>query len=404
MALRIGMILDQEFPPDPRVENEAVSLAEAGFEVHLLSFNFGGKASYEVFEGIHIHRVAISKGAVKKLRALVNTFPFYNMFLKKHLESFVADNAIEVLHIHDLYLIGAALKVNEKLHLPLVADLHENYVEGLKHYKFSTTFPGNLLISIPKWERTETEWVNAVDRVIVVIEEAAQRLQALGVPEDRITVVANYVDIDRFMSFGIDRNIVDRFRDAFVISYLGGFDLHRGLESVIQAMSATVRHVNEARLVLVGEGKNSDALKQLARELGIDSQVCFEGWQDFRKFPSYIAASDICLVPHLKNVHTDNTIPHKLFHYMLMGKPVIATDCDPLRRIVHKARCGLVVPSNRAKELSECIVGLYRNPERRTEMGRNGRRAVMDRYNWNIAALELVRMYQRLRKEISDVG
>lgn len=401
--MRIGMILDHEFPPDPRVENEAVSLTQAGFEVHLLSFNFGGKAPYEIFRGIHVHRVTISKGMVKKLRALVNTFPFYNMFLKKEIESFVAANAIEVLHIHDLYLIGAALKANEKLHLPLVADLHENYVEGLKHYKFSSTFPGNLLISIPKWEKTEKKWVNAVDRVIVVIEEAAQRLRATGVPGDKIIVVANYVDIDRFMAFGIDPNIIDRFKNAFVVSYLGGFDLHRGLESIVKAMLSIVQHAKEVKLVLVGEGKNSDALKKLARELGVDSHICFEGWQDFRTFPSYIEASDVCLIPHLKNVHTDNTIPHKLFHYMLLGKPVVASNCDPLERIVRDTKCGLIFESNNPDQLAARVIELFENPHMRDEFGQHGRKAVLEKYNWTTAAKQLVTVYRQLEQDIAYV-
>jgi glycosyltransferase involved in cell wall biosynthesis len=403
MALKIGMILDHEFPPDPRVENEAVSLVKAGFEVHLLSFNYGDKGPYEIFKEIHVHRVTISKGRVKKLRALVNTFPFYNMYLKKEIESFVAANAIEVLHIHDLYLIGAALKANKNLHLPLVADLHENYVEGLKHYQFSTTFPGTLLISIPKWEKTEKEWVTAVDRVIVVIEEAVQRLKVLGVPDDKITVIPNYVNIDSFIDFGVVQNIMNRFKNAFVVSYLGGFDLHRGLESVIKAMPAIIKHAPKTKLVLVGRGKNSDALRQMARKLGIASHICFEGWQDFQKFPSYIEASDVCLIPHLKNVHTDNTIPHKLFHYMLMEKPVVVSDCNPLRRIVEETRCGLVFESNNPEQLAARIIELFENPQLRAEFGQHGREAVSQKYNWTTAAKQLVTVYRQLEQDIAYV-
>jgi len=394
--MRIGMVLDSGFPPDPRVENEALSLIEAGFEVHLLCLNYGEGAPYEVYKNIHLHRTAAYRGLVRSLRALINTIPLYDILFQKRIEHFAAGHGIGVLHIHDLYLIGAALRANRKLRLPLVADLHENYVEGLKHYRFSTTFPGNLLISIPRWERTERKWVHAVDRVIVVIEEAAQRLQALGVPEDRITVVANYVDTGRFLSYGIDRTIVDRFKGASVISYLGGFDLHRGLESTIKAMPAVVQHAHDVKLVLVGEGGNSHALKQLARELGIDAHVCFEGWQDFRTFPSYIAASDICLIPHLKNVHTDNTIPHKLFHYMLMGKPVVASDCNPLRRIVETTQCGLVFESNNSEQLALKVIELLDHSGMSERLGQHGRGAVLKTYNWDASASELIGMYRLL--------
>ena len=93
-----------------------------------------------------------------------------------------------------------------------------------------------MLISPARWEQHERRVLPFAERIIVVIEEAKDRLAGLGMAEDRIAVVRNTVAIDEFEGFGIDREILDRFRDRFVLAYLGGFERHRGLETVIDAM------------------------------------------------------------------------------------------------------------------------------------------------------------------------
>ena len=97
--------------------------------------------------------------------------------------------------------------------------------------------------------------------------------------------------------------------------------------------------------------------------------------------PSYIAASAVCLVPHLANPHTEATIPHKLFQYMLMGKPVVVSSCRPLRRIVEETGAGLVYASGDSADLAKTVVQL-RDPNLCRQLGAAGRRAASGRYSW----------------------
>ena len=126
--------------------------------------------------------------------------------------SLIAKNKIEVLHIHDLWMLNSAYKANKEFNLPVVSDLHENFVHALDHYRFANTFPGNLLISKKRWERSEIKWTNKADHIITVIEEAVERYKSLGIAEDKISVVANYVNLDSFLSSPIDENIVNKFK------------------------------------------------------------------------------------------------------------------------------------------------------------------------------------------------
>ncbi len=397
--MKVGMILDNEFTGDLRVENEAVALQKAGNQVYLLCLNFGGKKNYEEFNGVKIFRVPISKVLKDKLKGLNNTLlNFYPLFWAKHIKKFIEKNKIEILHVHDLWMLEGALKANKNFNLPIVADLHENFVQALEHYKYANVFPGKFVISKKRWAKKEIEWLNKVDKIITVIEEAVERYVKLGIPRKKIFVVPNYVNLQSFEISEFDKNILEKYSGFFTLVYTGGFDSHRGLETVIKAAPLLKGKIENLKIVLVGSGSNFDSLKNLSAKLKVDDVVVFEGWQPVEKLPSFIEAAEVGVIPHLKTVHTDNTIPHKLFQYMLLQKPVIASDCNPLKRILRETDAGTIFESGNEQKLTEKILELYQKPELRKVMGRKGEKAVREKYNWNKAAENLISLYKNFGK------
>ena len=79
--MRIGMILDKTFPPDPRVENEAISLINEGHEVFLFCLKYHKNAGDVLIKGIQVKRYQSNK-LEYKLSALAYTFPFYTNLMK----------------------------------------------------------------------------------------------------------------------------------------------------------------------------------------------------------------------------------------------------------------------------------------------------------------------------------
>lgn len=403
--MNIGMILDNEFTGDMRVENEVQALSAAGHNVFVLCFNYGSKKNEEDYFGAKIIRISQSKSKAKKLRALTNTiFNYYPRFWANHIVKFVKNNDIDVLHVHDLYMFGSAFIAEKKLYrnIKIVGDLHENYVEGLKHYRFSTTFPGNLLISIPKWEKTEVKWIKKLDFGITVIEEALERYKQIGIDENKLTVVSNYINIEEFTKHEADPAIVNKYKDHFVLSYIGGFDIHRGIESVVRSLPLLKDRIDNLKLVLVGTGQNVEIIKQIAADLNVMDRIVFEGWQPPSSLPSYIEASSICLIPHLKTLHTDNTIPHKLFQYMFYECPVISSDCNPLKRILNETGAGLTYESNNHSDLADKILTIYNDADLQSEMGKKGKEAVLKEYNWENTSKNLIALYENIKKIMSS--
>ena len=82
---------------------------------------------------------------------------------------------------------------------------------------------------------------------------------------------------------------------------------------------------------------------------------------------------------------------------MAMRKPVIVTDCKPLKRLVEECDCGIVVSSGDYDEMAEAVIRLYKDREYARKLGENGRRAVEEKYNWENEAKKLCELYKRLK-------
>ncbi|MBC8466046.1 glycosyltransferase family 4 protein [bacterium] len=398
--MKIGMILDRVFPPDIRVEKEARTLLKAGHELYLLCMR--GSASDlpddDIYEGIKLHRRDFypKSPIIRKFNALISRLTFKNYKLISQIEKFVDENSIEVLHVHDLPMVRTALVAGERKGVPVVADLHENYPAAMQIYLTGASFKAKFLNGVKRWKKYENDCLKRVYHIIVVVDEARERVfNDYNVPESKVTVVSNTEDVDFFENLKLDQNLIDSYKDYFVITYVGGFGPHRGLDVPIKAMPILKEKIPNVRLLLVGEGGNRAELEQLAANLGVSQDVEFTGWQPFNLVPSYISLSDICLVPHHSNPHTDSTIPHKIFQYMLMRKPVVVSTCKPLARIVNETQAGLVFESGNSDDFARVCLELL-DADKRKHFGENGRQAVLTKYNWEKTGTALVKVYQKL--------
>ena len=110
--MRVGMILDKVFPPDPRVENEAVALINAGHQVFLFCLTYKKNEGNTIINNIEVKRY-LSNKLEYKLSALVYTFPFYTNLMKSKINHFLVENSIDIIHIHDIRIADAVFKVNQ---------------------------------------------------------------------------------------------------------------------------------------------------------------------------------------------------------------------------------------------------------------------------------------------------
>lgn len=398
--MNICMVLaNKDFPPDIRVEKEARALRDAGYNIIILCASKGQRASVDEWEGIRVIRMPPRSRIFSATNWLFRSLTFRDLQLGRHLSEVIQENNIDLLHVHDLLMLGTTLSEANKSKIPIIADFHENYPAALRYYLTGQpiTNPIKWLLYQPsRWQAYERRSAHQAAHILVVVDEAKDRLKAEGLPGDKITVIENTVDVDNLLSIQLDNELIHRYDGEFVISYIGGYGgRHRGLDTVIESMPQILEHIPEAHLLLVGDGPIKAVLQQMVAERSIESKVTFINWQHFEKIPSYIALSDVCLVPHHSNAHTEATSPHKLFQYMLLSKPVVVSSCKPLKRVIEETGGGLVFQAGDANSLAKTIHQLQ-DPQLRHRLGEAGRRAVMEKYNWQNTSKKLVGVYRRI--------
>ncbi len=175
--------------------------------------------------------------------------------------------------------------------------------------------------------------------------------------------------------------------------YAGGINKHRGLQYVIKGLKLLQNTSKPIRLFILGSGTYTDTLKELANSEGVGHMIEFTGWKNYKEMQSYFGRADVCLIPHVKNDHTDSTIPHKLFQYMYAGKPTIASDCIPIERIIKETNCGLVYAHDNPQDFADKVSLLENSYELYNTLKENGIIAVETKYNWNIDKQKLIDIY-----------
>lgn len=392
------MIVNSGFPPDIRIEKEVETLLPV-HTVFLLCTRRSGEPESELLGELHTTRIF---DALKRRQAsyrLITTC--YSKAWKTEIDRFIGTNQLDVLHVHDLPLAGTALASARSHRIPIVLDLHEDYPAMLSEVQKipwgrvpSAGVLGLKLASISKWRDYEQMIVRDVDAVIAVVEEAGARMLSLGVPPSSIHLVQNYGLIPQ-------RATSSDSTEAKTVSavYVGGFDQARDLQTVMDAAGLLVnRGCNDLKFVLVGGSRREIALLRnyASRKKLAVGNVSFHEWMDRESAERIVDEAQIGLVPHVKSAHTDSTIPHKLFQYMVRQLPVVTSNCTPLQRIVTEAGCGMVYESGNPQSLARCLEQLYRDPDERKQLGNAGFSAAQTTYNWSTADAKLLDLYRQL--------
>lgn len=397
--MKILMVLsDQTLPHDRRVERQARDLIRDGHQVYLLARKGKDQPPEEIFNGIHVTRMRWPFLNRSKMLSDLAYWLFQRYWIYCTILKTCRKYGIGAIHVHDLPYARAAAGAAKKLGLPLIFDMHENYPVlyemGFQSRQSRWTWPLFYLI-LTLLKRDEKIACRRADKIIIVAREHAGRICDLGVSPEKIAEVTNTEDIDFFSGLAIDESIFRQYKDDFVILYVGGFSVHRGLETAIDAMPKILKAIPNAKLLLVGGGYMQPALEERIQKLNLQNQVQFPGYQPFARLPTYITLAQAGIIPHISTPHVEMTMPNKIFQFMMLGRPVIVSNTGPMMRVVRDADCGLIFEERNADSLAETCIQL-KNGDLRHRLGANGQIAVREKYNWQITVGPLLKIYRDL--------
>lgn len=382
------MVLDHEFPADIRVEKEIQTLTSAGHKIDLACYTQKNRRQVEEAVGFKILRKSISTFMLKTSVGALK-FPFYFNFWYSFLEHLIKNNKYSAIHIHDLPLAKVGYDLSRKHNLEFVLDLHENWPVLMDLSPHTKSLLGQFLHSNKQWLKYEKKYATLADGLVVVADEMKNRLLNKGVVNKKIFTVPNTTDVDIYNDLkGTTSN-----SHNLTLFYSGGINKHRGLEVVILGLSKMKLQSN-FRFWIAGKGRNEPQLKKLVNELNLNAYVHFLGWKTQKEVYDLTLQSDVTVIPHLKNEHSDNTSPNKIFHYMLAKKPVIASNCNYIQNIVEKEDCGIIYKNDSPDDFVEKLKILLKDPVKRSLLGENGYKAVINKYNWKNTSKALINLYK----------
>lgn len=387
--MKILMVLDHEFPSDIRVEKEIQTLISVGNTVDLACFTRKNASLYDQSLGYNVYRKPISEFMLKTSVGALK-FPFYFNFWNNFLDKLLKKGNYQAIHVHDLPLAKVGHELSRKYNIKFVLDLHENWPVLKALSPHTKTLLGRFLHSNNQWLNYEKKYASLADALIVVADEMKDRLLKRGVTNNNIFVVPNTTDTDIYDDF----SDISPDSDYFTLIYTGGINKHRGIEIVIEGMHK-MKLENNFRFWIVGTGKNEPNLMKLVEKLNLKKYVHFFGWKSQKEVYELILKSDVTVIPHLKNEHSDNTSPNKIFHYMLAKKPVLVSNCNYLKNIVDESDCGLVYEYSSPDAFADKLKILMVNTSKRDYYGINGYNSVIEKYNWDNTSKGLIKIYEK---------
>lgn len=395
--MKILMVLiGKSFPPDIRVEKEARTLINAGHEVLLACSRAPGQELKTWYDGISVLRFDYPGTVARKIGSLQFYTTLHNSYWVRTLSGVVSRMGIDAVHVHDLGGASySALVAAKREGRKTVLDLHENWADVMAMYEEHNELPfiEKLAVKFGFWPRYEKACLALADHVIVIAPGMKERIANLGIPIDKISVIMNVEDVEYFLSLPVRNEIIEKYRDKFVLSYVGKLTFERGIQTVICAVKLLKDKIPNLMFLVIGDGPWEDKLKSLCEELDVWKYVVFTGWVDFESVRSYMLVTDIGLLPQIVNQQTIWSSAHKIFQYMAIGKPIITTPTKVYKQINDEKEFALFVPYDDPELLSEAIMRLYEDEALRSRLAENGRQLTREEYDWRLMARDLVKIY-----------
>lgn len=254
------------------------------------------------------------------------------------------------------------------------------------------------------YQMIETELLRRADLVLAVSQPLVDEAIERGADPSRVLLSPNAADDRRFHP-SIDgtearrRFGLEGFKVAMLVSSFGPW---HGVETTLDAFAELGQRrpdlTERSKLVLVGRGSGYDAARQRAELLGIADQVVFTGPVPAEATPGILAAADVLLSPQVHN--RDGTLffgsPTKLFEYMAIGKPIIASDLAQIGDILDNGKTALLTEPGDASALCDALERVLADPSEYLALGTAARALLEQAHTWDTRIAVLDAALQRI--------
>lgn len=361
-----------------------------------------GAVEVEEISGWRFHRTPAPNGVLSKT-PVVNYMREMQATARR-LAALIDEVKPDIVHAHSPALNGLpALWAAHPKGVPVVYEVRALWEEA--GVEAGTVKPGSLRYRASR--ALESYVLHRADAVAVLCEGVRNDVLGRGLPESKLVVIPNAVDLENFSP--------ERRRDAdlakklgldgaTVLGFIGSFYEYEGLDLMLHALPRALAGAPNLKLLLVGGGPHEAELKRIAAEMKLDDAVIFTGRVPFAEVERYYDLVDIFVYPRRKSRLTDLVTPIKPIEAMAKERLVIASDCGGHMEIVTHRRTGLLFRADDADALAAEIATAVAEGEGRATIGKAARDYVVRERTWPASVNRYEAVYERLARSHRRTG
>lgn len=296
-------------------------------------------------------------------------------------------------------VLGAVLSKIKRV--PFVYNLQDIFPDSLVGTGLS--HEGSLLWKIGRWIENYT--YRHANRIIVISEDFKKNIMAKGVPEEKIVVIYNWVDQNAVVDIPREKNkLFDVYgldRDKFYLCYSGNIGLTQNMDMLLEVMGELKGEYPEINLILVGDGAYKQQVEAVVSRDGLTNVhlIPFQPYEDI----SYVfSLGDVGLVISKPGVGA-NSVPSKTWSIMSASRPVLASfDENELKDIISDNKCGIFTKAGDKNAFKDSIISLYNDKSLCLDLGKNGRKFVMDHLTREVGTQRYVDVIKGFNRNEQD--
>lgn len=400
--MRILHVLDHSIPLHSGYTFRSRSILREqralGWETYHVTGSKQNSASMleETVDGLHFYRTP-------PLDTLLGKLPVFNQKqvidgLVRRLSEIIPQIRPDVLHAHSPSLNAiAALRAGKKFGIPVVYEVRAFWEDAAVDHGTATA--NGLRYRLTR--ALETHALKHADAITTICEGLRRDIVARGIPAEKITVIPNAVDIDKFSVGGVaDQTLKSTLglQGKDLIGFIGSFYAYEGLDVLLRAVSALTAQRPDLRVLLVGGGPEDARLRQMASDLGITDKVVFTGRVPHDQVQRYYDLLDVLVYPRLSMRLTDLVTPLKPLEAMAQGRVLAASDVGGHLELIVDGKTGVLFKADDPQALADKVGHLFDTQSDWPALRAAGRTYVENERNWKAS----VSRYQRVYHSLTD--
>ena len=215
-----------------------------------------------------------------------------------------------------------------------------------------------------------------------------------GIPESKIHIIPNGVDLDLFYPNAYSSEQITKTRQDFesdkIVVFSGSL---QDLNIIIESAKYVIKQIPDVKFVIIGDHRDPQRSKLVwekkVQEKNISKNFIFLGKLPRNEISKYILSADVCVDSFPNEPYYAAAHPIKLLEYGACGKPVVATRVEETEKIISHGKYGFLANPENPKEYAEYIIQILTDNELATKMGAEFKKYIKENFDWEIITKKL---------------